>query len=644
MKDLHFSRRPVRRRGARSCSLKGIWAPVVVFCRNLLPHAVRKPAAGALTGGSRKPMSCLGSDSGLLPRQMATPPPWLRTSRFASALLLACVQGCGGNDSPTGTEVLHLVLETQPSQTARSGIPLENAPVLQLQTPSGEVARVPGRVINVRIAEGTGTLTGTVARRTDVDGRVRFGSLSISGTIGTRILAFEGTNLSSVRSSPIVLSAGVPAVITVIDGDNQQAVAGTPLAIAPVVRLNDAAGNVVPNAGVHFTPDFNDAVALPVSTSDASGLASAGTWVLGPNVGRRTLDARVGSVFVRFSATGTGFQATSISVGGAHSCALNAVGEAYCWGENVFGQLGDGTFEDRLRPVLSAGGIKFRSVVASQAHTCGLTSAGDVLCWGKGGLLGDRSTADRAAPGRVPLSAPATTVTSRGSHTCVLTTDGTAWCWGPNRFGEIGDGTLLPRMAPVPVVGLRRYTGISAGVSHVCAATSGEGGWCWGWNFHGVLGDGTTTDRIVPSPVPGSNGFASLVSGMATTCGLASGGDVYCWGLNLQGQVGDGTNTNRLAPTRIFGSTRFTMLSAGMETCGVATTGSAYCWGVWTWAPTQVGEMQTWSGVASGHNSSCGIEASGQVFCWGSNSAGQIGDGTREHRTSPTPVLPAVVH
>ena len=576
---------------------------------------------------------------------MVTPPLWPRSLRFASALLLACVQACGENGSPTATDVLHLVLETQPSQTARSGVPLDNAPVLRLQTPSGDVARVSGRVINVRIAEGTGTLTGIVARPTDSNGRVRFGSLSISGLVGTKILAFEGSNLSSVRSSPIALSAGVPAAITVVDGDKQQGVAGTPLPRVPIVRVNDAAGNVVPGAIVHFAALAPDAsIERPVDTTDVSGVASAGTWVLGSWVTEQLLHAQSGSAFVRFSATSIGLQAVSVSVGGAHSCALNAIGEVRCWGENVFGQLGDGTFDDRLRPVVSAGGIKFRSVTASLAHTCGVTPAGDVLCWGKGGLLGDGSTTNRPVPGRVKIAAPATAVTSSGSHTCALTFDGTAWCWGPNRFGEIGDGTLLPRSVPVPVFGLERFTDISAGANHTCALTSGGAARCWGWNFYGALGDGTTTDRLVPSSLSGGPGLISLGAGLATACGLTAAGEVYCWGLNANGQVGDRTLINRLTPTKIFGDVRFTSVSVGLQTCGVAIGGRVHCWGVWSWEPTEISGLRTWKHVAAGGTSSCGIELSGQVFCWGSNSAGQVGDGTRRDQSTPTPVLPSVDH
>ena len=93
----------------------------------------------------------------------------------------------------------------------------------------------------------------------------------------------------------------------------------------------------------------------------------------------------------------------SVSAGVSFTCGVTIAGDAYCWGENSSGQLGDGTRTNRHTPGPVAGGLSFASVSAAFLHTCGLTAAGDAYCWGFNGdgQLGDGSTTDRLTPVRV---------------------------------------------------------------------------------------------------------------------------------------------------------------------------------------------------------------------------------------------------
>jgi alpha-tubulin suppressor-like RCC1 family protein len=94
---------------------------------------------------------------------------------------------------------------------------------------------------------------------------------------------------------------------------------------------------------------------------------------------------------------------TAVSAGHFHTCGVTAAGAAYCWGNNYYGQLGDGTTTDRLSPGLVAGGVTFAAVSAGVVHTCGVTAAGAAYCWGVNGFgqLGDGTTIDRLTPVRV---------------------------------------------------------------------------------------------------------------------------------------------------------------------------------------------------------------------------------------------------
>ena len=93
----------------------------------------------------------------------------------------------------------------------------------------------------------------------------------------------------------------------------------------------------------------------------------------------------------------------TVSVGEEHTCGVTAAGVAWCWGDNSFGRLGDGTDDSTAEPVAVAGGHVFTAVDAGVSHTCGLTVTGEAYCWGRGsgGRLGDGQGADSWVPVRV---------------------------------------------------------------------------------------------------------------------------------------------------------------------------------------------------------------------------------------------------
>ncbi|MCH7475509.1 MAG: hypothetical protein IIA27_12650, partial [Gemmatimonadetes bacterium] len=86
---------------------------------------------------------------------------------------------------------------------------------------------------------------------------------------------------------------------------------------------------------------------------------------------------------------------TVVSAGLAHSCGLTAAGQAFCWGWNRDGQLGDGGNASRSSPVSVQGGLTFESIAAGGGHTCGLVAGGAAYCWGQsaGGVLGNDTLA-----------------------------------------------------------------------------------------------------------------------------------------------------------------------------------------------------------------------------------------------------------
>jgi alpha-tubulin suppressor-like RCC1 family protein len=90
-----------------------------------------------------------------------------------------------------------------------------------------------------------------------------------------------------------------------------------------------------------------------------------------------------------------------LSAGSSHTCAVVESGDVFCWGRNLYGQLGDGTLTQReTTPVQVSGLTGVSELGAGLWHTCALTEAGEVFCWGHNdhGQLGDGTTTDRARP------------------------------------------------------------------------------------------------------------------------------------------------------------------------------------------------------------------------------------------------------
>jgi len=364
-------------------------------------------------------------------------------------------------------------------------------------------------------------------------------------------------------------------------------------------------------------------------------VASDAYWMYGVMLQRTPLD--VGAI-AAVAAEG------SVSVGG-HICVLTTSGGVKCWGNNDYGQLGNGTTTYRDTPVNVSGLASGVTAIAAgggffgPSHTCALTTGGGVKCWGANdaGQLGDGTTTNRSTPVDVlGLTSGVTAIAASGRYTCALTTGGGVKCWGDNEYGQLGDGTTTNRDAPVDVSGLTSgVAAIAASGHHTCALTTGGGVKCWGDNSYGELGNGTDTPSSTPVDVSGltSGVTAITVGGDDYTCALTTGGGVKCWGFNTSATLGDGTIEHRNVPVDVIGLTRdVTAIAAGTEhTCALTTSGGVKCWGyngndqlgastVEDRSPVPVDVSGLPSGITSitaGGDVTCVRTASGWVKCWG---------------------------
>ncbi len=281
---------------------------------------------------------------------------------------------------------------------------------------------------------------------------------------------------------------------------------------------------------------------------------STGTlWCWGDNHGMEVGDGTTAGY--RFSPVqvGTDTDWVLVTAGTEHACGLKSDHSLWCWGQNAYGEVGNGTlFSTEYGPVELV--KSWKTVSAGGRHTCAIKTDGTLWCWGnnQSGELGIGTLAKKKAPAKVGTAANWSLVAAGFFHTCAKKKDGTLWCWGQNKYGQVGNGATGKTVTkPVKVGSASNWDTISAGGFHNCALKKTTGGlYCWGWNGDGQLGIGNTVDQHKPHMVVNAGtGYQAVSAGGGHTCGLWSDNNLWCWGANGYGQLGDGTTVDSLAPS-----------------------------------------------------------------------------------------------
>jgi len=451
---------------------------------------------------------------------------------------------------------------------------------------------------------------------------------------GSRTATSTPVDVSGLASGVVAVSAGGSHTCALMvsggvkcwgDNDQGQVGDGTAASTSTPVDVSGLASGVV---------------ALSAGSSDTCALTTVGAvkcW--GYNDDGELGD---GAELLRSSfpveMTGLAAHAATISAAYGHACVVSVSDGVECWGDNQFGQLGDGTTVSRFTPVAVAGLRSDVSAVSAGAYdTCALTIGGAVKCWGAIAWSTSGRPITTLRPVNVSgLTSGVTAISAGAYHTCALISTGAVKCWGFNLGGELGNGTTVNSSVPVDVSGLGSgVTAISAGWFHTCAVTVMGGAKCWGVNEHGELGDGTNINRDAPVDVSGlTSDVTSISAGYDDTCAVTSAGGVKCWGDNGFGELGDGTTTSSAVPVDVSGLTPgVSALSTGEGyNCALSTTGVVQCWGLNSRSqlgdgttvnrsiPVSVPELNSVTAISG----TCAIAASA-LKCWGDNAFGKLG-------------------
>ena len=287
--------------------------------------------------------------------------------------------------------------------------------------------------------------------------------------------------------------------------------------------------------------------------------------------------------------------------GPAHACLVDEGGSLWCWGNNAFGQLGDGTRDDRAAPVR----------IGSESDWVTVATGGE----------GCTST----------YCAPA------GEHTCAIRRDGSLWCWGANAAGQLGDGTTEARLQPTRIGDAADWMVVTAGFGATCGLRAGAGLWCWGGSgWDGSFRPPAPIGDTRPVMVDGATGWIQIAIGRADerfegglACGVRASGELWCW-TESNFVLPDATRV----PRRIGTATDWTAVSVGPNQngrlCGSRTDGSLACGTpmcdatACTLKTTTLAAAAGWTSPSSSSTHTCAV-GRGQLRCWGEDSFGALG-------------------
>jgi len=337
---------------------------------------------------------------------------------------------------------------------------------------------------------------------------------------------------------------------------------------------------------------------------------------------------------------------TKIAGGAAHSLFLKRDGSLWAMGDNEYGGLGDGTYNNTNRPEQIVA-TNVWAISAGGWHSLFLKTNGSLWTMGDNidGELGDgtKNTVypyDTNSPEQI-VASNITAIAAGFEHSLFIKSDGSLWGMGRNYDGELGDGAYNNTNRPEQIVA-SNITAIAAGYGHSLFLKSNGSLWVMGINQNGQLGDGTYNNTNRPEEIMASNVMA-IAAGFGHSVFLKRDGSLWAMGYNEYGELGDGTYNSANLPEQIVAS-NVTAIAAGFYfTLFLKSDGSLWAMGDngygqlgdgtygGPYSSTPFPEQIVASGVtaiAAGYDFSMFLKNDGSLWAMGDDRSGELGDGT----------------
>ncbi len=383
---------------------------------------------------------------------------------------------------------------------------------------------------------------------------------------------------------------------------NQNSVAmptPSPTATAPISATGQ---NCVIAAGTQWTVGGNTCVSGAAVTIVPGAVGSITTAATGGLTGTITYScSATGAPLAQTAQAVCVSTAAQVSVGLGFSCAVKNDGTPECWGVNASGELGVGATSTTatLRPAFVSTALKFIKISSGGSSSCGVTTAGAVYCWGSNvyGQIGPAiamTTTTASAPQLVSGLSAASDVKVGAGFACALTTAGNVYCWGDNSAKELASPTITTTNIPTLVPGLSGivsldvsrgtellvYNGIVS-TNRACAVNASGSLYCWGFNPTAVLNGVATPTVTLVSGVPA---LTSVSVGQQFNCGVTTAKTVVCWGDQYSGELGNAVasgayGTYPAVPYTLALSNVSEVASGPAQSCAVYGSGQVACWG-----------------------------------------------------------------
>lgn len=384
------------------------------------------------------------------------------------------------------------------------------------------------------------------------------------------------------------------------------------------------------------------------------------------------------TVVVNTQASNTLF-AKKVQTSGATTCVIASDSQAYCAGQNNFGQLGDKTTQNQVNAVKFQlpEGLTALDMLVRGTITCIVASDQQLYCAGYNaqGQLGDGTQVNATttlAKFSLPVGVGVRAIpkhTAVSDATCVIATNERLYCAGVNDYGKFGTGATAPyyQTTPVPFCGSGCSMGdlngshtriINAHVGsfgNICVVTHDVSGGVWNYpycagnNSSGRLGDNTTTSKSTPIIFPtGQVQVTQAYSNNGMTC--AASYIVYCAGTNGSYQLIDGTNTTRMTPVQSFSGSQGAqkVYSFYSSTCATFNSTEMWCGGDNSYGKLGNGSTTTGAGYnrfgVGGKGvkdfdidslSICALTLSEEIYCAGYNAYGTFGNSSTANTATP---------